>query len=88
MRVLLFFSLVLAFISGGFLFRIKHEVLSLERTIKDMSTAIASNKEEIGILNSEWSYLTNPKRIGSLAKRYLTGFQTLQQDQLVSPQIR
>jgi hypothetical protein len=71
------------FAAGAFLFRTKHEVLALEKALRDTTYGLSQTREKIIVLKSEWSYLTNPKRIQQLVRRYLPQFQPLTQHQLM-----
>ena len=83
MRSLLFLCLICVFAAGAFLFRTKHEVLALEKTLRETVRALSETRESIIVLKSEWSYLTNPKRVHQLIKRYLPHFHPLKQEQLM-----
>jgi hypothetical protein len=83
MKALFFISIILAIFSRFVLFNIKNEVVVLENSIRDISCSIAQTQEEICVLSSEWSYLTNPARVNNLVKRYLTKAQILKKSQLM-----
>jgi len=53
------------------LFQIKHKVLELKRDTKDLTSQLEKEKRELDALKVEWTYLTNPQRIASLAAKYL-----------------
>lgn len=84
MKALLPLTFTLATLSGGLLFHIKHEVLNLENTLKDLTHKVVEVKENLTTLKTEWSYLTQPQRIHNLALKYLPKFQSLQKKQLVA----
>lgn len=83
MKAFVFLCLLSVFAAGAFLFRTKHEVLALEKTLRETTYALGETREKIVVLKSEWSYLTNPKRIQQLIRRYLPHFHPLKQDQLL-----
>ncbi|BDB96238.1 cell division protein FtsL [Candidatus Hydrogenosomobacter endosymbioticus] len=84
MRVLLLIVLALAGFSGGFLFYVKHEVLALESNIKNMHTMISKTRENIGTMQAELAYLTNPKRVAKLSKRYLADARPVENSRVLS----
>lgn len=88
MKIIIFISLMLTVISGALLFSIKHEVLLLENSSKILSAHISSIREEIVVLNSELSFLTNPKRIDMLAQRYLPNASSLKPEQLIPTPVK
>ena len=53
------------------LFQIKYKVLELRRDTKELSAELEKEKREVDALKVEWTYLTNPQRIASLASKYL-----------------
>jgi hypothetical protein len=83
MKIVLFFSILLTMLAANFLFRVKHQVLSIEQKIKHLNHSIIAIQSDTNLLLSEWTYLTQPKRIGTLGKQYLGHFKTLQPRQLV-----
>lgn len=68
--------------AGVVLFMIKHEVMSFEMTIKNISKSLMQIEQEIVILTSEWTYLTRPERIEKLL-HHLKGFSALDACQIV-----
>lgn len=56
---------------GATLFFIKHEVKDLETRLSAVHRNIASNEDEIHVLNAEWSYLNDPARLRDEAERHL-----------------
>lgn len=56
---------------GATLFFIKHEVKDLETRLSAVHHDIASNEDEIHVLNAEWSYLNDPARLRDEAERHL-----------------
>ena len=59
------FSLVVS------LFQLKHQVVILEKKLYQNQLMITKEKEALKVLKAEWSYLSNPNRIESLAERFL-----------------
>ena len=84
MKIFLSLAVLATLGSAGLLFRIKHEVMALERTIHSVSAHITETQQDLNILHSELSYLTNPQRIHELVARYLPELRPLQKEQLVS----
>lgn len=63
LSLLLATGLLLIIGMGVMLFIIKHEVMSLEITIKNVKRSLSLLEQEITILTSEWTYLTQPERM-------------------------
>lgn len=53
------------------LFVVKYRVQDLDDQMRDLSRDIASTRESIHVLKSEWSHLNQPERLRHLAGRYL-----------------
>ena len=53
------------------LYKLKYEVQELEARSAAIQRAILSEQEAIRVLEAEWSFLNNPKRLAELAQRYL-----------------
>jgi cell division protein FtsL len=53
------------------LFLVKHEVKAMEARLAGINQEIQRNREEIHVLNAEWSYLNDPARLRDLAQRHL-----------------
>ena len=85
-RILLLLILVFTGFSGGFLFYIKYEVLSLEKNLYCLNEKINTTKETLTALEAEWSYLTHPKRIERLSSTHL-GLEPIKQEQILSLKI-
>ena len=58
-------------ITGWAMFQVKYEVMQLESQLGRINRQIASDHEQIHVLNAEWSFLTQPTRLDTLAKRFL-----------------
>lgn len=65
------FFLVLVALVGFALFQVKYEVQSMEGKISRTLHMMAEEKESLHILKAEWTYLNEPKRLQSLAEKYL-----------------
>ncbi|MBL6953438.1 MAG: hypothetical protein ISR50_12435 [Alphaproteobacteria bacterium] len=62
-------SLVLAISLG--LYRLKSEVQRLERRLSVATAQLEENRHNSRILAAEWSFLSQPSRVQTLAGRYL-----------------
>ena len=83
MHKFLNFILVVAVLASGFvLYSLEHETRGLEREIRRHERAIAEERENMRLLNAEWSSLTRPDRLRALAERHL-GLSTLKARQIV-----
>jgi cell division protein FtsL len=71
MRSSTFTALVLVCGLGFGLFKVKYEVQSLEEDLGKINRQIATDQDAIHVLKAEWSYLTQPVRIGDMAGRHL-----------------
>lgn len=56
---------------GYAMFQVKYEVMQQEQTLASINKQIADDREQIRVLNAEWSYLTRPSRIEELSARFL-----------------
>lgn len=56
---------------GYAMFQVKYEVMQQEQTLAGINKQIADDREQIRVLDAEWSYLTRPNRIEQLAGRFL-----------------
>ena len=56
---------------GYAMFQVKYEVMQQEDQLARLNRQIAESREAIRVLNAEWSFLTQPTRLGELSKRYL-----------------
>jgi hypothetical protein len=63
------FCLVIAV--GYAMFQVKYEVMQQEQTLAGINKQIADDREQIRVLDAEWSYLTRPSRLEQLAGRFL-----------------
>lgn len=78
-----FFLTVLAFCVGFCLFRVKYQVMALEKSHKEIVKCIAENKETIHVLKAELTHLNDPVRLQKLAITHL-GFSALKPFQVAS----
>ncbi len=83
LRMFMFSSVALTILAAVFLFRVKHEVLFLEKHIFSLTGNIRNTEEETSVLRNEMFVLTTPKRIDALRQVYLKDHQRLRGDQIV-----
>ncbi|MBA3813780.1 MAG: hypothetical protein H0X26_04720 [Alphaproteobacteria bacterium] len=62
---------LLALIGGFILFKVKYEVVEIEKNLAQTEKQISLEKEMIHVLNAEWSHLNEPQRLQKLAEKYL-----------------
>ena len=55
---------------GYAMFQVKYEVMQQEQTLAGINKQIADDRDQIRVLNAEWSYLTRPSRIEELNARF------------------
>jgi len=55
---------------GYAMFQVKYEVMQQEQTLAGINKQIADDRDQIRVLNAEWSYLTRPARIEELSARF------------------
>jgi cell division protein FtsL len=63
--------LLLVIAVGYAMFQVKYEVMQQEETLGRLNKEIADSREQIRMVDAEWSYLTRPDRLRRLATRYL-----------------
>lgn len=56
---------------GYAMFQVKYEVMQQEEALARLNKEIAESREQIRMVDAEWSYLTRPDRLKRLAARYL-----------------
>ena len=78
-----FFLTIMAFCVGFCLFRVKYQVVALEKNYKEIVKCIAENKEAVHVLKAELTHLNDPARLQKLAITHL-GFSALKPFQIVS----
>jgi len=71
MRSSTFIALILVCGLGFGLFKVKYEVQSLEDQLAKINRQTVTDQDAIHVLKAEWSYLTQPVRIGDMAGRHL-----------------
>jgi len=71
MRSSTFLAFILVCGLGFGLFKVKYEVQSLEEELAKINRQVATDQDAIHVLKAEWSYLTQPVRIGDMAARHL-----------------
>ena len=57
---------------GVAMFKVKYEVQLLDDELARVQKQTASARDEIHVLNAEWSFLNQPTRLADLARKYLT----------------
>ena len=62
---------VLAVAVGFALFEVKYKVEDIEKNLAANVKQISSEHENIHMLEAEWAYLNEPKRLQQLAHKYL-----------------
>lgn len=62
---------LLALIGGFILFKVKYEVVEIEKQLAQAEQQIRVEKEMLHVLNAEWSHLNEPQRLQKLAEKYL-----------------
>lgn len=78
-----FLLIVIAFCVGFGLFRVKYQVVALEKNYKEISKSITEVKESIHILKAELTHLNDPARLQKLAMTYLN-FKALKPNQIIT----
>lgn len=64
--------LLLTATMGWGVYELKYNVIKMEERLTRLNREIISDQESIRLLHSEWSYLNQPERIATLARKYLT----------------
>ncbi len=63
------------------LFVVKYQVQDLEEELVGLNRSITEDRQAIHVLKAEWSHLNEPKRLKSLAERYL-GLSAIESEQV------
>jgi cell division protein FtsL len=63
--------LLLVIAVGYAMFQVKYEVMQQEEMLTRINREITETRDQIRVLDAEWSYLTQPNRLKRLATRYL-----------------
>ena len=66
---IIWFCIVVAV--GYAMFQVKYEVMQQEQTLAGINKHITDDREQIRVLDAEWTYLTRPARLQQLADRFL-----------------
>lgn len=74
------FCLVVAV--GYAMFQVKYQVMLQEQTLAGINKQITDDREQIRVLDAEWTYLTRPARLQQLADRFLH-LQSMNSSQIV-----
>lgn len=82
MRRSRFLLIITAFCAGFGLFRVKYQVVALEKSHKEITKSIAETKESIHILKAELTHLNDPARLQKLAMTHLN-FKALKPNQII-----
>ena len=69
-------------VSGFILYSLEHKTRGLERQVASLQKKIGDAREDMKLLDAEWSSLTRPERIKDMAGKYLH-LQTMQAVQIV-----
>lgn len=77
-------TLVLISVMGSALFRVKYQVMGLERRHKQVKHSIQETQEAYHVLRAEWAHLNDPKRLQQLAQKYLPQLKPIKGVQMVS----
>lgn len=64
-------SLCLCAALGFGLFKVKYAAQALEDDLLKLNRQIAADQDTIHVLKAEWSFMTQPGRLGELAQRHL-----------------
>lgn len=75
--------MLLACGSGLYLYQAKHRTRVLDRQIEETLRAAATARQRSGVLQAEWTLLSEPQRLGELAARFLP-LQTTQPGQFTT----
>ncbi len=71
-RPLTFISMILAAVSGLYLYQTKYRSQMLDRKIEQTIKSADAARERIGLLRAEWAVLNEPDRLATLAAQNLT----------------
>lgn len=69
-----YFFPILLILAGSvaFVFFIKNKVMKISKEVRAVNVQIVAEKEAIHILNAEYAFLTNPKRMKKLISKHLS----------------
>lgn len=71
LRLYIIPNLLLLAVIIAFLFLVKNKVMHISKEIHSLNQKIIAEKEALHILNAEYSFLSNPKRIKKLVDQRL-----------------
>jgi cell division protein FtsL len=77
------FLVIAAFCVGLGLFKVKYQVMALEKRHKDILKSVSENRESIHVLKAELTHLNDPERLQKLAENHL-GFSPVKPHQIVA----
>lgn len=83
MRRSRFFLALMAFCVGLGLFRVKYQVMALEKSNRVIAQKITENRELIHVLKAELTHLNDPARLQKLAVAHI-GYSSIKPSQIVS----
>jgi hypothetical protein len=63
--------IILAIMMGCALFHVKYQVVDIEERLKKIHHTVAQEKATIRLLEAEWAYLNEPRRLQELSEKYL-----------------
>lgn len=75
--------LVLASVTGWLVYHLKYQVQQREAELVRLNQQIADEQDTIRVLRAEWAYLSQPGRVGELARKHLE-LQPVENTRLVS----
>ena len=70
-RALICAALVLTAAVAHGIYQLKYDVARLETELTRLDRDLMAEREAIGVLEAEWSYLNRPERLARLAARHL-----------------
>ncbi len=79
-------TLVALALTGGVsygLYQLSYEVQRLDDRLAGMNRQLAQERENIEVLNAEWSYMTRPDVLQERVERYLPDFATVKARQII-----
>lgn len=71
MRISTIFWLCVVFVAVLGLYKVKYEVHEIKNQVASLENKLAEESQAVHVLEAEWSYLTRPDRVRSLANQYL-----------------
>jgi cell division protein FtsL len=83
-RRFIFQLLILPILASAILYHTSDRMRVAEARLNAVNRQIAATQEEMHILKAEWAYLSEPRRVGTLAKKHLTGLQQTETAQVMT----